>query len=110
MDDSGEDYIEKALKKMHKNKMRLKKMKESINYSRLKPKSSLLNTPMMRDLKPKKDLAKTDLKDITKDTVHIDKEYVRGEMKRRLRFAWKDPGYKNDAFNPVQTLPNKVSF
>ena len=93
MDDSKEDYIEKALKRMHENKMRHKRRKEAIKFSRLKPKSSMLNTPMMRDLKPKKDLAKTDLKDITKDTVHIDKDYVRGELKRRLRFAWKDPGF-----------------
>lgn len=77
MDDSGQDYITKALKKMHQNKLRYKRKKEAIKYNRLKPKSSFLNTPMMRDLKPKKDLAKTDLKDITKDTVHIDKDYVR---------------------------------
>jgi hypothetical protein len=42
---------------------------------------------MMRDLVPANDLAKTDLKDITKHTVHIEKDHVREELEKRLRFA-----------------------
>ena len=42
---------------------------------------------MMRDLHPVRDLAKTDIRDINKHTIHVDKEHVRQDLEKRLRFA-----------------------
>lgn len=87
MQDRGVDEIELGLQKIKEVKERHQQRNAAIRYSRLKPKTSNLNTPMMRDLVPANDLAKTDLKDITKHTVHIEKDHVREELEKRLRFA-----------------------
>lgn len=81
------DEIELGLQKIAETKQRHRERNAAIRFSRLKPKTSKLNTPMMRDLFPLTNLAKTDLRDITKHTVHIDKEQVRNDLEKRLRFA-----------------------
>lgn len=108
-EDKG-DYIKKTIERIRENKLKRKRDNENIKYSTLKPRTSLLSTPFMKELHPREDLSKKDLKDITKDTIHIDKDYVRKEIKKRLRFAWKDPGYCNSQFGPNQPLPNRVSY
>lgn len=104
------EYIKKTIERIRENKAKKKQDFDNIKYSILKPKSSLLGTPFMRELYPREDLSKKDLKDITKDTIHIDKDYVRKDIKRKLRFAWKDPGYCNEQFGKNMPLPNRVSY
>jgi predicted metal-dependent hydrolase len=109
MDNDKSSYIQSTLQKIRENKRRHAEAKKAIKYNKLKPKTSKLSTPFMQSLYPKVDLAKVDLKDITKDTIHIDKEIVRKDIKKRLRMAWKDPGYASGPFGGNMPLPNRVS-
>ena len=77
-------------------------------YNALKPNTASYSTPYMRECFKKEDLAKKDLKDITKDTVVVNRDAVRRDLKRRQRFAWKDPGYAGEAFGPTLALKNNV--
>lgn len=38
----------------------------------------------------------------------LDRDYLRKRMKEKFRMAWKDPGFKNDEFNPIHPLRPKV--
>ena len=59
---------------MLENKAKRQKQFDSIQYNPLKPFTSRMATPIMQDLFPKIDLAKIDLRDITKDTIIVDRE------------------------------------
>lgn len=45
---------------------------------------------------------------MTKEMLGLDRDYTRKKMKERFRMAWKDPGYKNEAFDTVHPLRPKV--
>jgi len=79
-----------------------------IRYDSLKPATSKKNTPFMREIYPKQELAKIDLEDITKENINFDKEDVKREMKRRFRMAWKDPGYCNNEFSTPPIMEAKI--
>ena len=102
-------YIQNVMEKMRKIKSEKDKKFKKIEYNILKPKSSKLATPYMEECYPKVELAKIDLEDVTKETLKLDKEDLRKEMKRRYRFSWKDPGYTNSEFNPPLIIkPNVI--
>jgi hypothetical protein len=45
---------------------------------------------------------------MTKEMLGLDRDYTRKKMKERFRMAWKDPGYRNEAFDSVHPLRPKV--
>lgn len=40
----------------------------------------------------------------------LDKDYMRDKLKKGFRMAWRDPGYKNEEFNPVKPLRPQVGL
>ena len=102
-------YIEEQLARLKEKKQQRELAKSSIRYDPRKPKTSMRSTPMLRELYPERNLHKTDMRDITKDTIHLDKDFVRKEMKRKMKSAWKDAGEPNGKlFSKSGILPNNV--
>jgi len=104
-----EDYIQSVMANLREIKKKRKEAEEAIKYDTLRPNTSKLSTPYMQECHKKEQLATKDLRDITKDTIHVDRDQVRAELKHRIRMAWKDPGFSNNPFGPTLPLRNNVS-
>lgn len=103
-----ENYIEGVMANLREIKRKRREEEGKIKYDVLKPNTSRYTTPYMKECFKKKDLAKVDLKDITTDTIKLNRGAIRREMKKKLRMAWKDPGYSDKPFGPTNSLRNNV--